>query len=92
MITVWSSLAERDRADAIAYIAQDSILSAIALDDRLEEVSRLLAEQPFIGPPGLKEGTREFVATPAYKVVYEVKPDLVYITALVHTARNRPSP
>ena len=83
----WTSASETDRAAAVEYVAQDSPLAAIALDDRFDEVAALLSEHPFAGRLRPLDGLREFVADRSHKVVYEIG-TVVRVLAVVHAAQE----
>lgn len=83
---IWSPQAEQERTDAVDYIAEDSVMAALRFDDRCNEVTSLLVEQPFVGRPGAIEGTREFVVTPSYRLVYTVGENTLVIDTLSHTS------
>lgn len=60
------------------------------MDERFEYTVERLVAHPLLGRPGLITGTRELIAHPSYRLVYEVQADTVCILALVHTARMWP--
>lgn len=82
--------AERDRADAIAFIAADNPHAALAMDQVFSEAAARLADFPLLGHVGKVPGTRELIPHRNYRMVYEVDDDVVWILALVHTARQWP--
>jgi toxin ParE1/3/4 len=50
-----------------------------------------LARFPLIGRQGVKPGTRERILTRyPYKVVYEIREELLEIDRVLHAARQRP--
>lgn len=90
MRVLWTLSAEQDRADIIDFIAQESPLAAIRMDELFGTAVELLAEHSLMGRPGQIPGTRELIPHESYRVVYEVQADTVWILALVHTARLWP--
>lgn len=49
-------------------------------------------QNPKIGPAGIMSGTREIIPHSSYRLVYQLDPDVIWIMALVHTARAWPFP
>jgi addiction module RelE/StbE family toxin len=90
MKVIWASSAEQDRADIIEFISLDNPIAAIAMDELFAEVSLQLEEYPLLGKSGRISGTRELIAHPNYRMVYEVQHGQVRVLALVHTARLWP--
>lgn len=92
MKVCWTSHAEQDRADIMAYIAADNVRAAIAMDELLGTAAGRLADFPLLGKPGQIAGTRELIAHENYRLTYEVDQaeDTVWVLALVHTARQWP--
>ena len=50
----------------------------------------MLSVQPLLGRPGRVTGTREFVVSPRYILVYEVTADTLIVLAVLHTSRQWP--
>jgi toxin ParE1/3/4 len=90
MRVFWATAAEQDRADIIDYIGQDNPLAAIRMDEFFAKAAARLAEHPLLGRTGKILGTRELIPHESYRLVYEVDGDIVWILALVHTARLWP--
>ena len=90
MKVFWATAAEQDRADIIDYIGQDNPLAAIRMDELFAKAAARLAEHPLLGRTGKIPGTRELIPHESYRLVYEVDGDIVWILALVHTARLWP--
>jgi addiction module RelE/StbE family toxin len=91
MKVFWATAAQRDRADIIDYISQDSPLAAIRMDELFADAAARLADHPRLGKAGLIPGTRELIPHESYRLVYEVQGEKVWILALVHTARMWPA-
>ena len=88
----WTSQAEQDRSDIMAYIAADNVRAAITMDELFGSAATRLAEFPLLGKPGQIAGTRELIAHESYRLIYEVDEaeKTVWVLALVHTARQWP--
>jgi toxin ParE1/3/4 len=89
----WTSQAEQDRTDIMAYIAADNVRAAIAMDELFGTAAGRLADFPLLGKPGQIAGTHELIAHESYRLIYEVDQveGTVWVLALVHTARQWPS-
>lgn len=90
MIVVWTPEAEQDRAEVWDYIAADNPRAAVRLDALFSDAVARLAEHPRLGKPGKIAGTRELIPHESYRLVYEIEREVVWILALVHTARQWP--
>ena len=90
MKIIWTPQAVRDRSDIWDYIAADNPIAAADLDDTFSTAVSRLAEHPALGRPGQIEDTRELIVHANYRLVYEITPEVVWILALVHTARKWP--
>jgi len=90
MKVLWSLAAEQDRSHIIDFIAAESPLAAIHMDELFAAAAGRLAEHPLMGRNGTIPGTREWIPHESYRLVYEVRSDSVWILALVHNARLRP--
>lgn len=86
----WASAAEEDRAAILDYISHDNPLAAVRKDELFGQAASRLTEPPQLGKTGLIAGTRELIPHENYRLVYEVRDDIVSILALVHTARMWP--
>jgi plasmid stabilization system protein ParE len=75
----WTPAAEEDRVSIRTYIAAEDIGAAVAIF-------------PSSAPRGIVSGTRELVPHPNYRLVYEIKGDVVRILSLVHVSRQWPPP
>lgn len=62
------------------------------MDELFAHAAAKLAEFPMIGRAGRVSGTREWVVHESYRVVYQIAEEagIVWILALVHTARQWP--
>ncbi|MDF6319334.1 type II toxin-antitoxin system RelE/ParE family toxin [Escherichia coli] len=68
----WTMLASQDRKRIREYIAEQNLMAAIELDERIGYSDSSLAGQPYKGRNGRVEGTRELVIHPHFVLVYEV--------------------
>ena len=87
---IWSPAA-LDDVDAIAgYIARDSVDQAALFATRLIEATDRLPEFPMSGrviPEIGDPSCREIFVGP-YRIMYRIEEDDVWITGIVHGARN----
>lgn len=88
----WTASARLDRNDIMDYIAADSPRAAQRMDQLFSDAAASLVDSSMRGRPGLVQGTRELFPHEAYRLVYEVEGDTVWILTLVHTARQWPPP
>ncbi|HDT2594640.1 TPA: type II toxin-antitoxin system RelE/ParE family toxin, partial [Escherichia coli] len=73
-------------------IAEQNLMAAIELDERIGYSASSLAGQPYKGRNGRVEGTRELVIHPHFVLVYEVDSQWgkVYVLRVLHTAQKWP--
>lgn len=90
MSVLWTVSAEQDCADIVEFIAQDNPLAAIRMDELLGAAVGRLAEHPLMGRPGQIAGTRALMPHESYRLIHETRANVVWILALVHTARRWP--
>ena len=92
MKVCWTRQAEQDRADIMAFIADDNVRAAIAMDELFSSAAARLADFPMLGKPGQIAGTRELTPHESYRLIYEVDPaeKIVWVLTLIHTARQWP--
>ena len=86
----WTSEAEQDRADIWDFIAADSRRAAARIDQLLSAAAETLSEFPRRGRPAMGPGTRELIPHESYRLIYEINGDVVWVLAVVHTARQWP--
>lgn len=87
---VWSRSA-LDDIDAIAdYIARDSIDQAALFAVRLIEATDRLADFPESGRviPEMADSSRREIFVGSYRIMYLLEVDSVWITGVVHGARD----
>jgi toxin ParE1/3/4 len=87
---IWTPEAEQDRADIWDYIAADNPGAAVQMDALFSEWVARLTDHPKLGKPGQISGTRELIPHESYRLIYEIEQEVVWILALVHTARLWP--
>ncbi len=80
----------QDRIDIWDATVSEHPRAAIRMDEILTEAAARLAEHPKLGPLGKVPGTRELIPHRSYRLVYEIDRDVIWILALVHTARQWP--
>ncbi|MDB5786055.1 type II toxin-antitoxin system RelE/ParE family toxin [Caballeronia mineralivorans] len=90
MRVVWTPEAEQDRDDVWDYIATDNVAAAARMDALFGDVVTQLADFPLMGRAGKIAGTRELIPHESYRLVYEVEGEIIWVLALVHTARMWP--
>lgn len=88
----WTEAGQRDRKRIREYIAEQNLMAAIELDERIGYSASSLAGQPYKGRNGRVEGTRELVIHSHFVLVYEVDSQWgkVYILRVLHTAQKWP--
>ena len=82
----WSSRAEREYLEALAYIAADGgARNAGLVMQRIERAESLLVGQPEIGTPGRRAGTREYpVNHTGHTLIYRVTARSIQIVRFLH--------
>lgn len=86
----WAEPAELDLGDIYAYIARDVPVYAEQFIDRIIDTTSLLHDQPLMGrvvPEAERKDVRELIFQ-NYRIIYLVKPDYLYIVAVVHGSRD----
>ncbi|MGL5083397.1 MAG: type II toxin-antitoxin system RelE/ParE family toxin [Microcoleaceae cyanobacterium] len=86
---VWSPQAIDDMDAIAAYIARDSVSYAAAVAQRVIEVTRDLADNPFTGEIAQEfgnEAIRERFAY-IYRVLYRIQGETVTVIAVIHGKR-----
>lgn len=87
---IWAPAAVKDAEDIAEYVARDSADQAALLVARLIEATDRLAEFPESGriiPEIAHPACREIIVG-AYRVMYRLEGDQVWITGIVHGARD----
>ena len=92
MKIIWTKNAVQDRDDIWDYLHAENPKAALEMDRRFTEAASRISQNPKIGPAGIISGTREIIPHSSYRLVYQLDPDVIWIMALVHTARAWPFP
>jgi plasmid stabilization system protein ParE len=88
---IWTETALKNLRDITNYVAEDSPLKADKLTIRLSEAPNLLEHTPRIGrrvPEFFQDNIRELVTVRPYRLIYVIRDDSCYITAIVHSRRD----
>ena len=92
MQVIVAPAARDDIQQAHAYYAERSPEAAVHLVRSILDALEGLALFPLIGGSGVVPGTRERILTRyPYKIVYEVKGDLIEVDRVLHTAQRWPN-
>ncbi|WP_084327133.1 type II toxin-antitoxin system RelE/ParE family toxin [Salinarimonas rosea] len=92
MTVRWTPEAVQDPLDIPNDVSRDNPRAANRLDQTFSRAASRLADRPSLGHAGRVPGTRELFPHPSYRPVYRTDGHVVWIRALVHTARRRPDP
>ncbi|MFJ7312791.1 type II toxin-antitoxin system RelE/ParE family toxin [Pseudomonas sp. NPDC098747] len=92
MKTIWTKNAVQDRENIWDYLHAENPKAALEMDRRFNEAASRISQNPKIGPVGIIAGTREIIPHSSYRLVYQIDRDVIWIMALVHTARAWPIP
>jgi len=88
----WTPEAEQDRSEIFEYIASNNPRVAVRMDELFGLAASRLGSHPRMGRVGLIAGTWELIPHESICLVYEIEDEVVWILALVHTARLWPPP
>jgi len=96
MRLVWTPRARADLDEITAYIAEDNPDAAERVADHIYDMAARLCEQPNLGHPGRKDGTRELIVRKGswrsgYILPYRVRGERVELLAVIHGAREWPA-
>ena len=87
---VWQDKARLRVREIVDYISDHNELAALDLEAALASAVDRLANFPQVGRPGRLEGTREWVLTPNYLIVYLVTEAHLEILNILHARRQYP--
>jgi len=87
----WTPEAENDRLNIMTYIAGDDPLAALRMDELFGESVRALINFPEMGRDGIVPGTHELFPHKAYRIVYQIDGEAIWVLAVVHTSRLWPN-
>ena len=90
MIVVWTPEALQDRSEIWDFITAEDPYAAVRMDALFSNAASRLEAHPRIGRTGQILGTLELIPHESYRLVYEIEGEVVWILALVHTARQWP--
>jgi toxin ParE1/3/4 len=86
---IFTRRATRQIEAIIAYIARESPQGARRVRARLQTVTGLLIEQPYLGHVTDLAGVRRLLVTPfPYVIFYRITEDAVIIQRVRHTSRD----
>ncbi len=68
----------------------NSANAAVRMDRLFSDAAKSLEDFPMRGRSGRISGTRELIPHESYRLVCEVDGEMVWVLALVHTARQWP--
>ena len=84
----WSARAGADLAAIDAWYAQFGETTAGRVVSRILGVAGLLQDHPFLGPQGIKPGTRHRIVDEyPYTIVFRVTPSKVRVIRVLHQRR-----
>ena len=91
---IWSPSAIDDAESIAMYIARDSVDRAALFVTRLFEAADRISDYPQTGRviPELGDGNRREMFVGSYRLMYRVEAGDVWIVAVVHGARDWPTP
>ena len=90
MLVVWTEIAEADLDAIVSYIADESVSNAVALDARVRDRVRMLADFPEIGRVGRVKGTLELIIPhDRCVVVYRIRTQ-VEVMRVMHGGQDWP--
>ena len=85
----WSPEARHDLRAAVEFIAQDSLVAADAVEDRILAAALGLLDHPAKGRKGRRAGTREWaVPQTSHLLVYRTTASLIEIVRVWHMSRE----
>ncbi len=88
---VWLERAIHDRDAQLDYIAQDNPLAAVSQGDHIDEQVDILLQQPQMGRPGRKQGTRELaISRTPFIVGYRINGKRIELLRLLHGSQQWP--
>ena len=87
----WLAEAIEDKDDLLEYIAQQSVLAALAVDEQIAQQIAQLTQFPYLGRRGRVSGTFELrISRTPYIAVYKLDGNQVLILHLFHERRDWP--
>lgn len=86
----WSPEAEADRLEIFEYIAAYDSAAAERLNATFDRAVDRIRRFPFSARQGKLPGSRELIPHPSYRIVYEIRGDIIWLAAIFHTSRQWP--
>ena len=89
----WTEPAASNWEQAFDYLAQDNVTAALAIAEKIIEMTEMLAVHPRAGRPGRVAGTRELVISDSpFILVYGADgiEDVIWVYAIYHGRRRWP--
>ena len=86
----WSPEAEADRLDIFEYISARDPAAAEKLNATFDRAVNRIRRFPLSAREGKLVGSRELIPHPSYRIVYEIRGDVLWISAIFHTSRQWP--
>lgn len=86
----WKKRALNDRDKIFDYVAKTDAISAILLDDEIEQASGHAQTHPKMHRAGRKAGTREIVVRRAWIIVYRALPVRLEILRVLSSRKQWP--
>ncbi|MFN3474271.1 MAG: type II toxin-antitoxin system RelE/ParE family toxin [Blastomonas sp.] len=90
MRLIWTIEAQADHDDIIGYIADRNPDAAERLKKLFDGCAKQLLEFPRMHRAGRVAGTREAIVHPNYLLIYNIEPDAIVITAVLHARQQYP--
>ncbi|EIW8510311.1 type II toxin-antitoxin system RelE/ParE family toxin [Klebsiella aerogenes] len=86
----WKKQAQNDREKIFNFVAKESAVSAILLDDEIEEAPEHAQTHPRMHRTGRKQGTREIVVRESWIIVYCIEPKKLVILRVLSSRKKYP--
>lgn len=85
-------IAEEDFTEIISFVADDNIVAAKNLADKIEKDLKLLSENPFLGRVPRDEEIKNlgyrFLIAQTYIIFYTIENSSILVHRILHQARN----
>jgi len=72
------------------YIAADNPAAAEKISGLFDRALDRIARFPLSAREGLVLNSRELIPHPSYRIVYEIRGEIIWVAALFHTSRQWP--
>jgi toxin ParE1/3/4 len=89
----WTDSAAANWEQAFYFIAEDNVTAALAIAEKILDMTEMLAVHPHAGRPGRIAGTRELVITDSpFILAYGIDSaeDVIWVYAIYHGRRRWP--